>query len=165
MLPDLALLSTLIGSNYPCLKLIYLVPKVFEPLKFDCNTMENLKWTDSHTVIPEYIVHNLSPFFLYRMLNLTQHLEWAQMGIKRGQLQMHHLLEGPRKGSPKKTEKIKEERRQQVRHHLSFCTKTSLELFGSNMKLSPHKYSPRTNLGPVIGPCFFPNRDRNSQIL
>ena len=24
---------------------------------------------------------------------------------------------------------------------------------------------PRANLGPVIGPCFFPNRDRNSQIL
>ena len=24
---------------------------------------------------------------------------------------------------------------------------------------------PRANLGPVIGPYFFPNRDRNSQIL
>ena len=34
--PDLALLSTLIGSNYPCLELIFMVPKVFEPLKFDC---------------------------------------------------------------------------------------------------------------------------------
>ena len=33
---DLALLSTLTGSNYPCLELIFLVPKVFEPLKFDC---------------------------------------------------------------------------------------------------------------------------------
>ena len=30
---DLALLSTLIGSNYPCLELIFMVPK---PLKFDC---------------------------------------------------------------------------------------------------------------------------------
>ena len=30
------LLSTLIGSNYPCLELIFMVPKVFEPLKFDC---------------------------------------------------------------------------------------------------------------------------------
>ena len=37
MLPDLALWSTLIGSNYPCLELILMVPKVFEPLKFDCN--------------------------------------------------------------------------------------------------------------------------------
>ena len=36
MLPDLALLSILIGSNYPCLELIFMVPKVFEPLKFDC---------------------------------------------------------------------------------------------------------------------------------
>ena len=34
--PDLALLSTLIGSNYPCLELIFMVPKVFEPLKFYC---------------------------------------------------------------------------------------------------------------------------------
>ena len=33
---DLALLSTLTGSNYPCLELICMVPKVFEPLKFDC---------------------------------------------------------------------------------------------------------------------------------
>ena len=36
MPPELALLSTLIGSNYPCLELIFMVPKVFEPLKFDC---------------------------------------------------------------------------------------------------------------------------------
>ena len=36
MPPDLALLSTLIGSNYPCLELIFMVPQVFEPLKFDC---------------------------------------------------------------------------------------------------------------------------------
>ena len=32
-----------------------------------------------------------------------------------------------------------------------------------------HMYSsrdfPRANLGPIIGPYFFPNRDRNSQIL
>ena len=33
---DLALLSALIGSNYPGLELIFMVPKVFEPLKFDC---------------------------------------------------------------------------------------------------------------------------------
>ena len=37
MPPDLALLSTLIGSNYPCLELIFMVPKLFHPLKFDCN--------------------------------------------------------------------------------------------------------------------------------
>ena len=38
----LALLSTLIGSNYPCLKLIFMIPKVFEPLKFD-STSENAR--------------------------------------------------------------------------------------------------------------------------
>ena len=35
MPPDLALLPTLTGSNYPCLELIFMVPKVFESLKFD----------------------------------------------------------------------------------------------------------------------------------
>ena len=34
--PDLVLLSIFIGSNYPCLELIFMVPKVFEQLKFDC---------------------------------------------------------------------------------------------------------------------------------
>ena len=34
--PDLALLSTLTGSSYPCLELISMVPTVLEPLKFDC---------------------------------------------------------------------------------------------------------------------------------
>ena len=29
------MLADLIGSNYPCLELIFMVPKVFEPLKFD----------------------------------------------------------------------------------------------------------------------------------
>ena len=33
--PDLALKSTLIDSNYPCLERIFLVPKVFEQLNFD----------------------------------------------------------------------------------------------------------------------------------
>ena len=36
MPPDLAFLPTLIGSNYPCIELILMVPMVFEPLKFDC---------------------------------------------------------------------------------------------------------------------------------
>ena len=36
MPPDLALISTLIGLNYPYLELIFMVPKVFEPLKFYC---------------------------------------------------------------------------------------------------------------------------------
>ena len=40
MPPDLALLSTLICSNYPCLELIFMVPKVLEPLKFACSFRE-----------------------------------------------------------------------------------------------------------------------------
>ena len=40
MPPDLALIATLIGSNYPCLELIFTVPEMFEPLKFDCSS----KW-------------------------------------------------------------------------------------------------------------------------
>ena len=36
MHPDLALLSIVTGLNYPCLELIFMVTKVFEPLKFDC---------------------------------------------------------------------------------------------------------------------------------
>ena len=35
---DLEILSILFGSNYPCLELIFMVPKVFEPLKFDLYT-------------------------------------------------------------------------------------------------------------------------------
>ena len=38
--PDLALESTLNGSNYPCLEQIFIVPRVFEPLKFDSNDIE-----------------------------------------------------------------------------------------------------------------------------
>ena len=43
MPPDLALLSTLTGSNYPCLELFFMVPKVFEPLKFDCKNAQVVK--------------------------------------------------------------------------------------------------------------------------
>ena len=39
---DLALSSTLISSNYPCLELIFMVPKVFEHLKFDCIMQKSL---------------------------------------------------------------------------------------------------------------------------
>ena len=54
MPPDLALLSTLFGSNYPCLEQIFMVPKVFEPLKFDC------KW--ENLTVSEYFLHS---FFLF----------------------------------------------------------------------------------------------------
>ena len=34
---DQVLKLTLPSSNYPCLEHIFMVPKVFEPLKFDCS--------------------------------------------------------------------------------------------------------------------------------
>ena len=34
--PDVALIITFRGSNYRCLEQIFMVPKGFEPLKFDC---------------------------------------------------------------------------------------------------------------------------------
>ena len=37
MPPDMAHLSTLTDSNYPILEPIFIVPKVFEPLKFGCS--------------------------------------------------------------------------------------------------------------------------------
>ena len=55
MPPDLALLSTLIGSNYPCLELIFMVPKVFEPLKSDC-IYENMIFVGSHMNCLEEVV-------------------------------------------------------------------------------------------------------------
>ena len=37
LLPDLEPWLTLSGSNYPCLEQFSMVPKMFEPLRFDCN--------------------------------------------------------------------------------------------------------------------------------
>ena len=37
LLPELVPWLTLSGSNYPCLERISMVPKMFEPLRFDCN--------------------------------------------------------------------------------------------------------------------------------
>ena len=36
MPPEMALSSTLNGSNYPCFELIFIVLKVFKPSMFDC---------------------------------------------------------------------------------------------------------------------------------
>ena len=38
---DLVLSLTLISLNYPCLNHIFMVPKVFEPLKFYCICYDN----------------------------------------------------------------------------------------------------------------------------
>ena len=38
MLPGVALIVTFRGSNYRCLEQIFMVPKGFEPSKFDCSS-------------------------------------------------------------------------------------------------------------------------------
>ena len=56
----LALWLTLISSNYPCLKHLFMVPKVFEPLKFDCNlilTIIKSCWTYTSWFIQSIVVH------------------------------------------------------------------------------------------------------------
>ena len=57
---------TLIGSNYPCLEQIFMVPKVFEPMKFDCIIEKWLVclWYIG-TQYPRMIGHfNLKTFFV-----------------------------------------------------------------------------------------------------
>ena len=39
MPPDLAICLTLLSSNYACFEHIFMVPKVFEPLKIHCIAM------------------------------------------------------------------------------------------------------------------------------
>ena len=63
MPPDLALLSTLIGSNYSCLELIFMVPKVFEPLKFDCK----------YTVVNDLLLVCVTILLLFSHLRLLKH--------------------------------------------------------------------------------------------
>ena len=40
LLPELVPRLTLSDSNYPCLERISMVPKIFQPLKFDCSTQK-----------------------------------------------------------------------------------------------------------------------------
>ena len=46
---DLPLRLTLSGSNYPCLEQISIVPKMFEPLKFDC--ISNFRSQTAYTFV------------------------------------------------------------------------------------------------------------------
>ena len=81
MPPDLALSSTLIGSNYPCLELTFMVPKVFEPVKFDCTNKIKIKPTCTES-LKLYYKHNFIVFtsfgiicslYLYRFNFFEQH--------------------------------------------------------------------------------------------
>ena len=55
---------SLSGSNSPCLKQIFIVPKVFEPLKFDC------RWTN-HGITVIHHPHQTLLFMKYFMLKFS----------------------------------------------------------------------------------------------
>ena len=53
---DLALLLTLLGSTFSCLELIFMVPKVFEPLKFDCICQRSSKIFEEWKTLQQCLV-------------------------------------------------------------------------------------------------------------
>ena len=64
LLPDLVPWLTLSGSNYPYLEQISMVPKMFEPLKFDCTCIRLLK---CYHVIWPITIYKI-PYFIERFL-------------------------------------------------------------------------------------------------
>ena len=60
MPPDLALLSTLIGSNYPCLELIFMVPKVLKVFLSSTVYFSGFRTNDC----PPYIHYTADVFLL-----------------------------------------------------------------------------------------------------
>ena len=76
MPPDLPLLSTLIGSNYPCLVLIFMVPKVFEPMKFYCIYLvvlegEQVSFCICKCCLPEKILDILVVLIYYAIIHAS----------------------------------------------------------------------------------------------
>ena len=69
MPPDLALLKTLIGSNYPCLELIFMVPKVFEALKFYC-MMFLFSLVDKEQFFKKCLLLDVSVCILFNHFNI-----------------------------------------------------------------------------------------------
>ena len=61
-LSDLAAWLTFLGTNYPCLEDVSMVPKMFEPLKLDCSWRN---FNDTHARSPSMHVQlcNIIPFF------------------------------------------------------------------------------------------------------
>ena len=69
----MALWLTLISSNYPCLEHIFMVPRVFEPLKFDCIYKSN-RFHSTGSNIPgkrndvDMLVHEGKLFIICRLI-------------------------------------------------------------------------------------------------
>ena len=67
MLLDFALKSIIIDSNFPCLEPTFIVPKVFEPIKFDCIRLDDVVVA----VVLLFYVHGTSKVMSGRSVNLT----------------------------------------------------------------------------------------------
>ena len=67
LLPDLAPGLTLNGSNYPYLEQIFMVPKRFEPLRFDCS----LIWVSSVSNFSKPFIAHLRRFFTCHYIKPT----------------------------------------------------------------------------------------------
>ena len=72
---------TLSGSNYPCLERISMVPKMFEPLRFDCkwlvkgpapSSLTYLCRMDSSTLTRRYLISLINTMFCWNFENLMQ---------------------------------------------------------------------------------------------
>ena len=92
MLPDLALWLALISSNYPCLKHIFMVQKVFEPLKFDCisNKQSQDEWVYLQSKQLHFYLHFSrglefaiwSKFFPFKVDPISKSMFWERgMGV------------------------------------------------------------------------------------
>ena len=64
---------TLNGSKYPCLELIFMVSKVFEPLKFDCTLIyhDSLKYQ-----CPRYGVLTVSVLYFIHYIHHLRLIQW-----------------------------------------------------------------------------------------
>ena len=82
MPPGMALVVTLRGSNYRCLEQIFMVPKGFEPLKFDCiKTVYQLFLNKRHVEV--YELEKISGFSYGSEDNeLYDHLHKSQRTTK-----------------------------------------------------------------------------------
>ena len=60
---------TLSGSNYPCLERIFMVPKVFEPLRVDCCILNIVRasYLNSYRCDIPYLVNKLVPQFKWKV--------------------------------------------------------------------------------------------------
>ena len=86
MPPVMAQIVTLCGSNYPCLKQIFMVPKGFEPSKFDCISCIlqrfckfAMLFTCCHSVNSFCFVADISIFTLESTSIIRKYISWLDI--------------------------------------------------------------------------------------